>query len=173
MLPRLQIAIRRTEFADFPTLEYLATQVERSFLAEKNYRPPLSPDLSIFPDLAYRAPKGKAKSPVTVATVASTKKGKAKPNKPASANPCDSAKSTTTNSTVTMKPPITTAAVTATSSTVKQCCQNVGRRTSHHLTVRSTITCAGGMCVYAQRFGRFRVVEECEHICYPSSYRSS
>jgi len=44
MLPRLQIAIRRTEFADFPTLEYLATRVERSFLAEKNYRPPLPPE---------------------------------------------------------------------------------------------------------------------------------
>jgi len=50
-LPRLQIAIRRQEFADFSTFEYLVTRVERSYLAEKNYRPPLPPEQSIFPDL--------------------------------------------------------------------------------------------------------------------------
>jgi len=87
MLPRLQIAICRTEFADFSTLEYLATRVEWSFLVEKNYRPPLLPEQSIFPDLAYHAPKGKAKNPVIVATIASAKKGKSKPSKAAKVNP--------------------------------------------------------------------------------------
>jgi len=48
MLPRLQIAIRRQEFVDFPTLEDLAMQLEQSYIAEKNYR---LPKQSIFPDL--------------------------------------------------------------------------------------------------------------------------
>jgi len=99
MLLRLQIAIRRTKFADFILdfiLEYLVTRVERSFLAEKNYRPPLPPIQSIFPDLAYRASKGKTKNLATVATVASTKKEKSKLNKSANANPRDFAKSTAT-----------------------------------------------------------------------------
>lgn len=81
MLPRLQIVIRRQEFGDFSTLEYLATRVKRSYLAEKNYRPPLPPEKLIFPDLAYHAPKGKAKNPVTVATATSNKKEKKKANK--------------------------------------------------------------------------------------------
>jgi len=153
MLPRLQIAIRRTEFADFPTLEYLATRVERSFLAEKNYRPPLPPEQSIFPDLAYRAPKGKAKLPATVATVAATKK--AKPNKSANANPRDSAKD---NSTVTTTPATTTAVAAtftnlkcwnceATGHRARECteprkiyCYRCGKR---EFTVRTCPTCAG------------------------------
>jgi len=49
------------------------------FLVERNYRPPLLPELSIFPDLAYRASKEKTKNPAIVATIASTKKGKSKP----------------------------------------------------------------------------------------------
>jgi len=53
-----------------------------------------------------------------------------------------------------------------------RCCQNVGRGTSAARTwdvgppiiwSGSTNTCADGMYGYAQRFGRFRVVEECEH----------
>jgi len=85
MLSRLQIAIHRTEFVDFSTLEYLATRIERSFLAEKNYRPPLPSEQSIFPDLAYY-PKGKTKNPATVTTIASTKK-KLKSNKSANTDP--------------------------------------------------------------------------------------
>jgi len=159
MLPRLQIAIRRTEFADFQTLEYLATRVERSFLAEKNYRPPLPPEQSIFPDLAYRAPKGKGKTPATVATVAATKKGKTKTSKAANANPRDSSKNTATDPTVSAKPSATTTAVAATSSTLK-CwnCEATGHRArecteprkiycyrcgKREFTVRTCPTCAG------------------------------
>jgi len=103
--------------------------VERSFLAEKNYRPPLPPEQSIFPDLAYHAPKGKTKNPATVATIASTKKGKAKSNKSAKANPRDSAKDIATDSTAASKPSATVTAVAATSNTLK-CwnCETVGHR---------------------------------------------
>jgi len=132
MLPRLQIAIRRTEFTDFSTLEYLATRVERSFLAEKNYRPPLPPEQSIFPDLAYHAPKGKSKNPATVATIASTKRGKTKQNKAAKANPRNSARDTAADPVAAPKPSATNAAVTAvaTTSNALKCwnCEAVGHR---------------------------------------------
>jgi len=63
MLPRLQIAVRRHEFRDFRELEDIATRVERSYFAEKNYRPLLPPEQSIFPDLAYHTHrKGKIKA---------------------------------------------------------------------------------------------------------------
>jgi len=129
MLPRLQIAIRRMEFADFSTLEYLATRVKRSFLAEKNYRPPLPPEQSIFPDLAYHSPKGKTKKPATVATIASARKGKSKPNKPAKVNPHNTAEGTATDSAVAAKPSTAATAVVATSSIIK-CwnCEIVGHR---------------------------------------------
>jgi len=91
MLPWLQIVIRRQEFADFSTLEYLATRVERSYIAKKNYRLPLPLKQSIFPDLAYCAPKEKTKNPTTIAA---TKKGKSKPNKRANVNLRDSVKNT-------------------------------------------------------------------------------
>jgi hypothetical protein len=67
--PRLHVAIRRQEFRDFRTLEELATRVERALLVEQEYRPPLPPEQSLFSDLAYRAPKGKQRSPATVATI--------------------------------------------------------------------------------------------------------
>ncbi|XP_077282247.1 uncharacterized protein LOC143908456 [Temnothorax americanus] len=67
LLPRLQFAIRRWEFSDFHTLEDLATRTERTLLADKMYRPPLLPEQSLFPDLAYHAPQGKPRSPNTVA----------------------------------------------------------------------------------------------------------
>jgi len=161
MLPRLQIAIRRTEFADFQTLEYLATRVERSFLAEKTYRPPLPPEQSIFPDLAYRAPKGKTKTPAMVATVAATKKGKVKPRKPANVSPNDSATNTATDSTITTKPSTATAAVAATASNLK-CwnCEATGHRArecteprkiycyrcgKREFTIQTCPTCAGNV----------------------------
>ncbi|RLU24776.1 hypothetical protein DMN91_002866, partial [Ooceraea biroi] len=68
ILPVLRTRLRH-EFHSFRELEDIASRVERSYLAEKNYRPPLPPKQSIFPDLAYRAPKGKAKGPATVAAV--------------------------------------------------------------------------------------------------------
>jgi len=159
MLPRLQIAIRRTEFADFSTLEYLATRVERSFLAEKNYRPPLPPEQSIFPDLAYHAPKGKAKNPATVATIAAAKKGKSKQNKTAKVNPRDSEKDTATDSAASAKPSTTATAVAATSNNIK-CwnCEAIGHRArecteprkvycyrcgKREFTVKTCPTCAG------------------------------
>ncbi|XP_025270381.1 uncharacterized protein LOC112639720 [Camponotus floridanus] len=78
MLPRMQIAIRRQEFRDFATLENLATRMERSLQAEKHYRPPLPPEQSLFPDLAYHAPKNKNKNAATVATANVTAKRKEK-----------------------------------------------------------------------------------------------
>lgn len=75
MLPRFQIAIRRHEFSCFRSLEELATRVERTYAAERSYRAPLPPEQSLFPDLAYHAPKGKPKSPATVATVGAAKSG--------------------------------------------------------------------------------------------------
>jgi len=158
MLPRLQIAIRRTEFADFPTLEYLATRVERSFLAEKNYRPPLPPEQSAFPDLAYHAPKGKTKAPATVATVATAQRGKAKPKKPANVNSNDSAKNTATDSTVSTKPSATTVAIATTANLKCWNCEATGHRArecteprkiycyrcgKREFTVRTCPTCAG------------------------------
>jgi len=77
MLPRLQIAIRRHDFSNFRTLEDIATRVERSYQADKTYRPPLSPEQLLFPDLAYRVPKNKIKAPHTVATVSSPAEKKA------------------------------------------------------------------------------------------------
>lgn len=61
MLPRIQIAIRRHDFANLATLEYLAMQLERTLVAEKTYRPLLSPKQFIFPHLAYHLPSPREK----------------------------------------------------------------------------------------------------------------
>lgn len=53
-------------------------RIERSLLAKKNYRALLPPEQSIFPDLAYHPPKGKAKNTATVATANATGKKKEK-----------------------------------------------------------------------------------------------
>jgi len=81
MLPRLQISVHRCNVYDFASLEYAATRVERSYDALAQYRPPPTPDQSIFPDLAYRPPRKIAKVPTAVAAagiadVQSTKKKK-------------------------------------------------------------------------------------------------
>lgn len=117
MLPRLQVTIRRQEFANFSTLEYLATRVEWSYLAEKTYRHLLPPEQSIFP-LAYHVPKGK-KGTVTVATATATvgrgEKRKSKRNATADTGKSDDTASVTAaaNGTNTRDIEITTAKLTA------------------------------------------------------------
>ncbi|XP_011859224.1 PREDICTED: uncharacterized protein LOC105556732 [Vollenhovia emeryi] len=58
MLPRLQIAVRRDEVEDLEALEYVAARVEGSHQMALRYRAPPTPEKSLFPDLAYRAPRG-------------------------------------------------------------------------------------------------------------------
>lgn len=62
MLPRLQIAVRRDDVRDLEALEILATRAESSYEAAHRYRPPPTPEKSLFPDLAYKAPKTPART---------------------------------------------------------------------------------------------------------------
>lgn len=75
LLPKLQLCIRRHEFFDFSMLEELTTRIERTYMAQQSYRPPVAPELSLFPDLAYHPPKTKSKSVATVGAVASELEG--------------------------------------------------------------------------------------------------
>jgi len=129
MLPRLQIAMHRHEFRDFRELEDIATRVERSYFAEKNYRPPLPPAQSIFPDLAYHTPKGKTKSPVTVATVGTASNSKKKRAK-ASATSTASAKTTAPTANDTTMPVNTNQVNAVTEENTMKCwnCEKVGHR---------------------------------------------
>lgn len=81
MLPRLQLCIRRHEFFDFNMLEELATRIERTYMAQQNFRPPIAPELSLFPDLAYHPPKSKPKNVVTVGAAVATPSGRGKKEK--------------------------------------------------------------------------------------------
>lgn len=67
MLPRLRRGVRRHEFRDFGELEEAALRFERDDNAEKNYRSPLPPEQSMFPELAYRGPRTKHKNVATAA----------------------------------------------------------------------------------------------------------
>ncbi|XP_036145809.1 uncharacterized protein LOC118646618 [Monomorium pharaonis] len=75
LLPRLRLVVQRHDFTCFRSMEELVTRMERNYAAEKCYRPPLPPEQSLFPELAYHAPKGKAKSPGTVAAISTTNSG--------------------------------------------------------------------------------------------------
>lgn len=75
MLPKLQLCIRRHEFFDFSMLEELATRIERTYMAQQSYRPPVAPELSLFPDLAYHPPKVKTKNVATVGAVVAQVEG--------------------------------------------------------------------------------------------------
>ena len=123
MLPRLQIAISRRDFTCFRSLELQATRIERNFAAEKNYRPPLLPEQSLFPDLAYHPPKGKARTQGTVAAVNVAHAGGHKGKKRVSNTPTVAAASPTT-----VNPPATEND-TASAANIK-CwnCEKVGHR---------------------------------------------
>jgi len=62
LLPRLQQSIRRNEIEDLDALEDLATRVEASYQLSQRYRAPPTPEKSLFPDLAYHAPRNTRQS---------------------------------------------------------------------------------------------------------------
>lgn len=53
MLPRLQVAILRTEIRSLEGLEVLASRVERSFRAAMDFHAPPAPERSMLPEFAY------------------------------------------------------------------------------------------------------------------------
>jgi len=61
MLPRLQIAIRRTEFADFSTLEYLATRTK--FLSRKKLSTSVTAGTIYLSGLSVPRSEGKDQEP--------------------------------------------------------------------------------------------------------------
>ena len=60
LLPRIHLAIRRSDVLDFQHLEVLASSVEKSHRVARGYRPPPTPERSLLPDLAYHEPRGRA-----------------------------------------------------------------------------------------------------------------
>lgn len=58
LLPRIQVAVRRSEVVTHNRLEEFAIAAEKPYRVAKCYRSPPTPDKSLIPDLAYREPKG-------------------------------------------------------------------------------------------------------------------
>lgn len=80
----MQVAIRRDEVLDLDMLEILATRAECSYDAVRRYQRPSTPDKSLFPDLAYRAPKRTGKSSRekdTLAVIGVSEKSNARQNR--------------------------------------------------------------------------------------------
>lgn len=60
MLPRLQTSIHRSEIHTREDLDDVAIAVEKRFRVAKHFRPPPTPERSLFPDLAYRESRTRA-----------------------------------------------------------------------------------------------------------------
>ena len=60
LLPRIHLAIRRSDVIDFQHLQVLALNVVKSHRVARGYRPPPNPERSLLPDLAYHEQRGRA-----------------------------------------------------------------------------------------------------------------